>query len=61
MPSISTLTENTLPLQTYYYVSRGTWFDSATYATLLTVPVIVLTACLQRYLKADYLAGAVKE
>jgi trehalose transport system permease protein len=56
-----TLTENTLPLQTYYYVTRGTWFDSATYATLLTVPVIVLTACLQRYLKADYLAGAVKE
>lgn len=56
-----TLTENTLPLQTYYYVTRGTWFDSATYATLLTVPVIVLTACLQRYLKAGYLAGAVKE
>jgi len=55
------LTENTLPLQTYYYVTRGTWFDSATYATLLTVPVIALTACLQRYLKAGYLAGAVKE
>ncbi len=54
------LTENTLPLQTYYYVTRGSWFDAATYATLLTVPVLVVTASLQRYLKAGYLAGAVK-
>jgi trehalose transport system permease protein len=54
------LTEHTLPLQIYYYVTRGNWFDSATYATLLTGPVIVVTACLQRYLKAGYLAGAVK-
>jgi trehalose transport system permease protein len=54
------LTENTLPLQVYYYVTRGNWFDAATYATLLTVPVMVVTACLQRYLKAGYLTGAVK-
>jgi trehalose transport system permease protein len=54
------LIDNTLPLQIYYYVTRGSWFDSATYATILTVPVIILTACLQRYLKAGYLAGAVK-
>ncbi len=54
------LTENTLPLQVYYYVTRGNWFDAATYATLLTVPVMVVTACLQRYLKAGYLAGAIK-
>jgi trehalose transport system permease protein len=54
------LIDNTLPLQIYYYVSRGSWFDAATYATLLMVPVIALTACLQRYLKAGYLAGAVK-
>jgi trehalose transport system permease protein len=54
------LIDNTLPLQVYYYVTRGSWFDSATYATILTVPVIVVTACLQRYLKAGYLAGAVK-
>ena len=54
------LIDNTLPLQIYYYVTRGSWFDSATYATILTVPVIVVTACLQRYLKAGYLAGAVK-
>ena len=54
------LTENTLPLQVYYYVTRGNWFDAATYATLLTVPVLVVTACLQRYLRAGYLTGAVK-
>ena len=54
------LIDNTLPLQIYYYVTRGSWFDSATYATILTVPVVVVTACLQRYLKAGYLAGAVK-
>ena len=55
------LIDNTLPLQIYYYITRGSWSDSATYATILTVPVIIVTACLQRYLKAGYLAGAVKE
>jgi trehalose transport system permease protein len=54
------LIDNTLPLQIYYYITRGSWFDSATYATILTLPVIVITAWLQRYLKAGYLAGAVK-
>jgi trehalose transport system permease protein len=54
------LTENTLPLQTYYYVVRGSWFDAATYATLLTLPVMVVTASLQRYLKAGYLTGAIQ-
>lgn len=54
------LIDNTLPLQIYYYVMRGSWFDSATYTTILILPVIVVTACLQRYLKAGYLAGAVK-
>jgi trehalose transport system permease protein len=54
------LIDNTLPLQIYYYVTRGSWFDSATYTTILILPVIVITACLQRYLKAGYLAGAVK-
>jgi trehalose transport system permease protein len=54
------LTDNTLPLQVYYYVTRGNWFDAATYATLLTVPVMVVTACLQRYLRAGYLSGAIK-
>ncbi|MCF6092788.1 carbohydrate ABC transporter permease [Microaerobacter geothermalis] len=55
-----TLTDRTLPLQTYYYVSRGDWFQSAAYSTILTIPVILITFILQRYLKSGYLSGAVK-
>ncbi len=55
-----TLVENTLPLQTYYYVIRGSWFHSAAYATVLTLPVMAVTFSLQRYLRAGYMAGAVK-
>jgi len=55
-----TLTERTLPLQVYYYVYQGNWFLTATYTTLVTVPVLLLTYGLQRYLKAGYLAGAIK-
>ncbi|RMF87438.1 MAG: carbohydrate ABC transporter permease [Nitrospinota bacterium] len=55
------LLENTLPLQTYYYIQRGSWFNSASYATMLTIPVILITFFLQRYLRAGYLTGAVKE
>ncbi len=50
----------TMPLQIYYYVERGGFFDQAAYATILTVPVICITFVLQRYLKAGYLSGAVK-
>lgn len=50
----------TLPIQIYYYVSRGGFFDQATYATILTVPVVVITFVLQRHLKEGQLAGAVK-
>lgn len=54
------LSENTLPLQVYYYVNRGGFFQTATYATILTIPVAVITYALQRYLKSDYLGGAIK-
>lgn len=50
----------TLPLQIYYYVNRGGFFEQATYSTILAIPVIVITFILQKYLKSDYLAGAVK-
>lgn len=50
----------TLPIQIYYYVNRGGFFDQATYATILAIPVIFITFILQKYLKSDYLAGAVK-
>ncbi|WP_202080279.1 carbohydrate ABC transporter permease [Caldalkalibacillus salinus] len=55
-----TYTENTLPLQTYYYVSRGDWFQSAAYSMILTIPVIIVTFFLQRYMKSGFLSGSVK-
>lgn len=55
-----TLSDRTLPLQTYYYVQRGNWFQSAAYSGLLTVPVLLVTLWLQRYLRTGYLSGAVK-
>ncbi len=54
------LSQNTLPLQVYYYVNRGGFFQTATYATILTIPVALITYALQRYLKSDYLGGAIK-
>lgn len=50
----------TLPLQTFFYQARGSWFDSAAYATLLTIPVVVMTYFLQRYLVSGAMSGAVK-
>lgn len=55
-----TLGKNTLPLQTYYYVQRGNWFQAAAYSGLLTVPVMAVTLLLQRYLRSGYLAGSLK-
>ncbi|EGL81515.1 ABC-type transporter, integral membrane subunit [Caldalkalibacillus thermarum TA2.A1] len=55
-----TMAENTLPLQTYYYVVRGDWFQSAAYSMILTIPVIIVTFLLQRYMRSGFLAGAVK-
>lgn len=55
-----TLSERTLPLQTWYYVIRGNWFDAASYSTILTIPVFIVTFFLQRYLKTGYLTGAIK-
>jgi len=47
----------TLPLTVYYYVQRGSFFSSATYSLVITVPVVFATYALQRYMKAEYLAG----
>ncbi len=58
--SYLTLSRPTMPLQMYYYVSRGSLFHAATYAVLITVPVLLATFALQRYIKPEYLAGAVK-
>ena len=50
----------TLPLQTYFYQAKGSWFDSAAYATVLTIPVVAITFFLQKYLVSGSLSGAVK-
>lgn len=54
------LAEPTLPLKVYYYITRGNWFLTATYATMITIPVVLVTYVLQRFLKAGYTAGAIK-
>lgn len=53
-------TNKTLPLQIYYYAQSGGFFEQATYSTVLSIPVILITFVLQKYLKSGYLAGAVK-
>jgi trehalose transport system permease protein len=55
-----TLGAKTMPLQVYYYLYQGNWFDTAMAATLMTVPVLVLSAFLQRYLRETSLAGVMR-
>jgi len=54
------LTERTLPLVTYYYANRGTVTDVATFSIIMTIPVILITLFLQRWIRGGYLSGAVK-
>jgi trehalose transport system permease protein len=54
------ITKKTLPLVVYYYIHRASFFLASAYATIITIPVIIVTYSLQKYLKAEYLAGAVK-
>lgn len=54
------LTNFTLPRLTYYYASRGSFFDVATFSVLITIPVFIITLFLQRYIRTGYLSGAVK-
>ncbi|AGB41495.1 ABC-type sugar transport system, permease component [Halobacteroides halobius DSM 5150] len=55
-----TLADKTLPLQVFYYVNRGGVFATAAYATILTIPVAIITFFLQKYMKSGYLSGAIK-
>ena len=55
-----TLEAKTMPLQVYYYLYQGNWFVTAVAATLMTLPVLSLSAFLQRYLRETNLAGAVR-
>jgi trehalose transport system permease protein len=55
-----TLGDKTMPLQVYYYLYQGNWFVTAVAATLMTLPVLILSAFLQRYMQETSLAGAVR-
>lgn len=55
-----TLGAKTMPLQVYYYLYQGNWFDTAVTATLMTLPVLLLSAFLQRYLRETNFAGAAR-
>jgi trehalose transport system permease protein len=54
------LGERTLPLMTFYFSNRGSVFDTATFAVLLTIPVMLVTLLLQRYVESGTLSGALK-
>jgi len=54
------LAHKTLPLTVFYYINRGGWFLSFTYALVVTVPVLFFTYYFQRYLQSGYLSGAIK-
>ncbi len=53
-----TLGRKTMPLQVYYYLYQGNWFVTAVAAVVMTVPVLVLSGWLQRYLRTTNLTGA---
>ncbi len=55
-----TLGEKTMPLQVYYYLYQGNWFVTAVAATLMTLPVLILSGFLQRYLRETSLAGTMR-
>jgi len=54
------ISKKTLPLMVYYYINRSGWFEAATFSTIIAIPVLIVTILLQRRLKAEYLAGAIK-
>ena len=55
-----TTNQNTLPLQVFQAIDRGTLQEMATVAAVLTLPILLVVYFLQRYLRPGALAGAVK-
>ncbi len=55
-----TLGSKTIPLQVYYYLYQGNWFITAVAAVLMTLPVLILSGFLQRYLRETTLTGAIR-
>ncbi|MGB3904476.1 MAG: carbohydrate ABC transporter permease [Anaerolineae bacterium] len=55
-----TLLHPTLPIQLLGIIGRSGPTVVATWATIVTIPVVIVTYLMQRWLRAEYLAGAVK-
>jgi trehalose transport system permease protein len=55
-----TLLHPTLPIQILDIIGRSGPTVVATWATIVTIPVVIITYLMQRWLMADYMAGAVK-
>ena len=55
-----TTTQNTLPLQVFQAIDRGSSQEMATVAAVLTLPILLVVYFLQRYLRPGALTGAVK-
>jgi trehalose transport system permease protein len=55
-----TTNQNTLPLQVFQAIDRGSKQTMATVAAVLTLPILFVVYFLQRYLRPGALAGAVK-
>ncbi len=55
-----TTSQNTLPLQVFQAIDRGTRQQMAAVAAVLVVPILGVVAVLQRYLRPGALAGALK-
>ncbi len=55
-----TTNQNTLPLQVFTAIDRGSLQQMATVAAVLTLPILVVVYFLQRYLRPGALTGAVK-
>lgn len=55
-----TTNQNTLPLQVFQAINRGSVQQMATVAAILTLPILLVVYFLQRYLRPGALTGAVK-
>lgn len=47
----------TLPLVIYLYITRGDILAASAFALVVTIPVIILTILLQKFLRGEYLSG----
>ena len=50
----------TLPVLIYLYTTRGNILEAAAFSLFLTLPVLILTILLQKYLRGEYLGGGLK-